>query len=121
MLEATLARALPASTKAGTTQGRRPAGMLSFATASALAKPLIDAVRSATGDGQTDDTAAIQAAIDEIAGTGGTVLVPNGTYIVDAVGKNSLALKSEMTLKMSESATLRAIPNSSKRYAVLSI
>lgn len=77
--------------------------------------------KGATGDGRTDDTAAIQAAIDEIGGTGGTVLVPDGTYIVDAVGKNSLALKSEMTLKMSESATLRAIPNSSKRYAVLSI
>ncbi len=42
--------------------------------------------KGAMGDGQTDDTAAIQAAIDEIAGTGGTVLVPKGTYMVDPVG-----------------------------------
>jgi hypothetical protein len=77
--------------------------------------------KGATGDGRTDDTAAIQAAIDEIGGTGGTVLVPNGTYMVDAVGKNGIALKSDMTLKLSESATLKAIPNSSNGYAVLSI
>jgi polygalacturonase len=43
--------------------------------------------KGAKGDGETDDTAAIQAAIDEVGGTGGTVLVPKGTYTVDAVGK----------------------------------
>jgi polygalacturonase len=77
--------------------------------------------KGARGDGQTDDTAAIQAAIDEIAGTGGTVLVPNGAYMVDAVGKNRVALKSDMTLKLSEGAALKAIPNDSERYAVVSI
>jgi polygalacturonase len=77
--------------------------------------------KGARGDDRTDDTAAIQAAIEEIAGTGGTVLVPNGTYMVNAVGKNRLTLKSDMTLKLSESATLKAIPNSSERYAILSI
>jgi polygalacturonase len=73
------------------------------------------------GDGETDDTAAIQAAIDEVGGTGGTVLVPKGTYMVDAMGKNRLTLKSEMTLKLSNNATLKAIPNDSKKYSVLSI
>lgn len=34
----------------------------------------------ATGDGTTDDTAAIQAAIDRISTTGGTVYCPAGTY-----------------------------------------
>jgi polygalacturonase len=41
------------------------------------------------GDGETDDTAAIQAAIDEVGGTGGTVLVPKGTYMVDAVARTA--------------------------------
>jgi Pectate lyase superfamily protein len=91
--------------------------------ATAPAASLVVSVKDkgATGDGRTDDTAAIQAAVDEIGGTGGTVLVPNGTYMVDAVGKKRLALKSGMTLKLSEGATLKAIANSSKKYAVLSI
>jgi len=77
--------------------------------------------KGAKGDGQTNDTAAIQAAIEQIAGTGGTVLVPDGTYMVDTVGKNRLALKSNMTLKLAGGATLKAIPNDAKKYAVLSI
>jgi polygalacturonase len=77
--------------------------------------------KGARGDGQTDDTAAIQAAIDEIAGTGGTVFVPNGTYVIDAVGKRGLHLGNDMTLKLSMRATLKAIPNSSKKYSVLRI
>jgi len=76
--------------------------------------------KGAKGDGQTDDTAAIQAAIDEIAGTGGTVFVPDGTYMVAAAaGKKRLALKSEMTLKLAEGATLKAIPNDAEKYSVL--
>jgi len=91
--------------------------------AEAPTSPLVVSVKDkgATGDGRTDDKAAIQAAIDEIAGTGGTVLVPNGTYMVDAVGKNRVAFKSDMTLKLSEGAALKAMPNDSERYAVLSI
>lgn len=78
--------------------------------------------KGATGDGETDDTAAIQAAIDEIAGTGGTVLVPNGTYRIDAAEKKMrLALGSDMTLKLSSDAILKAIPNDSRKYSVLSI
>jgi len=49
--------------------------------ATAPKSPLVVNVKDkgAKGDGHTDDTAAIQAAIDEVAGTGGTVLVPKGT------------------------------------------
>lgn len=36
----------------------------------------------ATGDGATDDTAAIQAAIDALPAGGGTVFLPAGTYLV---------------------------------------
>src|SRR3990170_6531309 len=78
--------------------------------------------RGAKGDGSTDDTEAIQAAIDEVGGTGGTVLVPDGTYMVDAVKKKRrLALKSDMTLKLAKDAVLKAIANDSRKYAVLSI
>jgi hypothetical protein len=75
----------------------------------------------AKGDGRTDDTAAIQAAIDAIATVGGTVLVPDGTYLVDVTGKSSIHLKSNMTLKLSDGATLKAIANDSGSYAILSI
>lgn len=78
--------------------------------------------KGAKGDGRTDDTEAIQAAIDDVGGTGGTVLVPSGTYMVDAVEKKRrLALKSDMTLKLDKGAILKAIPNNSRKYAVLSI
>jgi polygalacturonase len=63
----------------------------------------------------------IQAAIDEAGGSGGTVLVPKGTYMIDAVAENRLSLKGEMTLKLSKDATLKAIPNDSKKYSILSI
>ena len=51
--------------------------------------------KGAKGDGTTNDTAAIQAAIDKAGGTGGTVLVPKGTYMVDAVAENRLSLRAK--------------------------
>ena len=75
--------------------------------------------KGARGDDRTDDTAAIQAAIDEVAGTGGTVLIPDGRYLVDAVGKKRLAIRSDMTLMLANDAVLKAIPNNSGKYAVL--
>jgi polygalacturonase len=78
--------------------------------------------KGAKGDGRTDDTEAIQAAIDDVAGTGGTVLVPGGTYMVDAVDKKRrLALRSDMALKLDKGAILKAFPNDSRKYSVLSI
>jgi len=53
------------------------------------------------GDGQTEDTAAIQAAIDEVGGTEGTVLVLKGTYMVDAVDKKQrLSLRGDMRFEV---------------------
>jgi polygalacturonase len=67
--------------------------------------------KGAVGDGRTDDSAAIQAAIDAVAGTKGTVLVPDGVYLVETVGKTRVKLGSDMTLKLAQGAVLKAIPN----------
>jgi parallel beta-helix repeat protein len=75
--------------------------------------------KGATGNGSTNDTVAIQAAINQVAGSGGTVLVPDGTYMINAV--TSLFLKSNMTLRMTGGAVLKAIPNNMANYKVLNI
>jgi len=77
--------------------------------------------KGAKGDGKTDDTKAIQRAIDEVAGTGGTVYVPNGTYMVHTIGNDILHLGSKMTFRLADQAVIRAIPNDKKHYSVLKI
>ena len=77
--------------------------------------------KGAKGNGRSDDTAAIQAAIDAVGGTQGTVFVPDGVYMVEAVTKRRLTLRGNMTFKMSPGAVLKAIPNSSVIYFVLTI
>ena len=48
--------------------------------------------------------------------------MPKGTYMVDAVDKKQrLSLRGDMTLKLADGATLKAIPNDSRKYSVLSI
>lgn len=105
----TIAMTLPATAREG--------------CAEAPTSPLVVNVKDkgAKGDGKTDDTAAIQAAIEEAGGTGGAVFVPKGTYMIDVVGKDRLALKSDMTLKLSKEAILKAIPNDAKKYSILFI
>lgn len=77
--------------------------------------------KGAKGDGQADDTAALQRAIDAVGGKGGTVFVPDGTYMINAVGPKQPSLRSAMTLKLSAGATLKAIPNAEKAYSILTI
>lgn len=77
--------------------------------------------RGAKGDGRADDTVAIQKAIDDVGGTGGTVFVPDGVYMIDASGAKRLHLKSRMTLSLAPGATLRAIPNGEQHYSLLTI
>lgn len=74
--------------------------------------------KGAKGDGRTNDSAPLQRAIDAVAGKGGTVFVPDGVYMVDAVNE-SVKLKNRVTLKLSPGATLKVIPNALKHYALL--
>jgi len=73
----------------------------------------------AKGDGVTDDTEAIQKAVNAVPGTGGKVFIPAGTYMVEAL--QSVRLKSRVTLLMAKGAVLKAIPNGAEHYAVLTI
>lgn len=75
--------------------------------------------KGAKGDGLTDDTKAIQAAVNQAAGTGGTVLVPDGTYMIDAI--TSIQIKSNMTLRMSGGTILKALPNGKDNYSIINI
>ncbi|MFA6004170.1 MAG: right-handed parallel beta-helix repeat-containing protein, partial [Elusimicrobiota bacterium] len=75
----------------------------------------------AAGDGTTDDTAAIQAAINALPAWG-TLIIPDGTYMINAIansGSYGLLLKSSITISLSAGATLKAIPNASASYAIL--
>jgi parallel beta-helix repeat protein len=91
------------------------------APASPLSVSVKDVTFGAKGDGKTDDTAAIQKAVNAVAGTGGTVFIPGGTYLVNAVFSNNrgIVLKSNMTLRMAPDTILKALPNASQNYAVL--
>ena len=58
----------------------------------------------ATGDGATDDTDAVQGAIDDCAATGGgTVHLPAGEYVIKPI-----FLRDDITLHLDGGATLLA-------------
>jgi len=71
----------------------------------------------ALGNGSADDTAAFQNAIDSLPSSGGTVFVPPGNYMIDAV--RQVRLRSYMHLQMDPDAILIAKPNGSNQYAVV--
>jgi hypothetical protein len=71
----------------------------------------------AKGDGRHDDTSAFQSAINSLPSTGGTITVPAGTYMIDAL--RSINMRSHVRLKLSSGAKLVAIPNRSQRYYVI--
>ncbi|WP_284321727.1 right-handed parallel beta-helix repeat-containing protein [Dyella acidisoli] len=71
----------------------------------------------ATGNGVTDDTAAFQAAINALPSSGGTISVPAGNYMINAL--KAINLRSHVRLSMDSAAYLKAIPNSSDRYWVI--
>ena len=100
-----------------------PPALAAAGCAKTPTSPLVVNVRQkgAKGDGRTDDTAALQAALDKVAGTGGTVLVPDGVYMVDAASERRLKIRNDTTLKLSPGATIKAIPNGAQSYALLTV
>jgi polygalacturonase len=77
--------------------------LLAAAAAPAATAALNVRAYGAAGDGKTLDTAAIQKAIDECARSGGTVLVPAGTFLTGAI-----QLRSRVTLRLEKDAVLQA-------------
>jgi hypothetical protein len=71
----------------------------------------------AKGDGVHNDTAAFQSAINSLPSTGGTITVPAGTYMIDAL--RSINMRSHVRLALSSGAKLVAIPNSSQRSYII--
>lgn len=72
----------------------------------------------AKGDGTTNDTSDIQAAIDSASKNHvAVVYVPAGTYMIDAT--KSLEMHSNVTLQLSSDATLKAIPNNKGSYRII--
>lgn len=75
--------------------------------------------KGARGNGQHDDTAAIQRAIDALPRSGGTVYVPAGRYMINA--RKPLRLHSHTRLKLAANAELRVIPNNATRYYAVKV
>lgn len=70
--------------------------------------------------GVAESTAAFNAAIAALpASTGGTVAVPAGTYLVDAVA--SIVLRSNLCLRLDPAAVLQVMPNDQTHYGALTV
>jgi hypothetical protein len=72
----------------------------------------------ARGDGVTDDTSALNAAIASLGSEGGTLWLPAGVYLVDPT--KGIRLTDNITLLLDNAATLRAIPVSAGNYSIVS-
>lgn len=92
---------------------------LAVPKAAAPTRARVDVRRhGARGDGRHDDTAALQRAIAALPDEGGTVVVPAGNYLIDAL--RSVHLRGAMRLELDPDARLVAMPNAAERAYVLS-
>jgi parallel beta-helix repeat protein len=57
--------------------------------------------------------------VDFVAGSGGTLEFPAGTYMVNAV--TSIQVAGGMTLQLAAGAVLKAIPNAAQNYSILTV
>ena len=74
----------------------------------------------AKGDGQSDDTAAIQKAIDAVAAKGGGIVdIPDGRYLVDAEG--GIRLRSHVIVRMADGTVLKAKANAAASHEIIHI
>jgi len=74
----------------------------------------------AKGDGVTDDTSAIQSAVNYAQNNGGaTVYVPDGTYMIEAT--RGILITRSVKLVLSANATLQAKATSSDTYNVIRV
>ncbi|RDS83738.1 hypothetical protein DWU98_05320 [Dyella monticola] len=73
----------------------------------------------ASGNGSMDDTKAFQAAINALPASGGTIVVPNGTYMINAV--TGVSMRSHVRLSLAGSAYIKAIPNNQQRYNMIKV
>ena len=72
----------------------------------------------AAGNDSMDDTNAIQAAIDKIGNTGGTLIIPPGEYLIDP--SKSLHLRDNMTIRM-DGVTIKPMASSLSAYSIMSL
>lgn len=71
----------------------------------------------AIADDGKDDTQAIQAAIDRIAETGGTVRIPEGTYHINT--ETGLNMRDNVHLRLTPQTVLEAIPNRLEQHSLI--
>jgi len=87
-----------------------------------ISENIVDAKSyGAMGDGATDDTAAINAALAALSTTGGTLVISpsSGSYMIDAL--TSITPSSNTDIRIEKDATLEAITNASPNYAVVQL
>lgn len=111
------------STMTATGDGGDAATLLGCAPAPTSTMVVDAKAEGATGDGSTDDTDKLQTAIEKVAGTGGTLNIPDGTYMIDptAVSGAGLRVTGAMTIRLSAKAVLKAMTNDDQDYAVMKI
>lgn len=73
----------------------------------------------ATGDGQTDDTAAIQAAMNAVPASGGTIIFPSGTYIVAPTKTKGIVVRSNLRIAGSGEGSVIKIKDHNGDWRVL--